>query len=66
MVLGATLKYFGTPGEEESEMVLLLLTLVYLGSDIYWFTWVFNLKEKLPEYISKYVFDFIMGVGGQI
>lgn len=46
--------------------MLLLVSLLFYVTDIFYFIWVVNLKDKLPFKLSKGVTDGILGFARQI
>lgn len=52
---------FSVPGNEHSELLLLVATLLNFTIDVYYFVWVLNLKSKLPPKIGSFVSDAILG-----
>lgn len=57
------LHYFGKKGEEYQEIGLMLLTLLMLGTNVYWIGYIHLIQHKFPHYISKYIQEAFMSVG---
>ena len=51
------LGHFGNPGEEDREMILLMLSIVFFGCNVYWVIWSYQLSDRFPEYISEHLKD---------
>lgn len=60
------LKHFGTPGEEDNEMILIILNSIFGVCNIYWVHWAMTLRHRLPEYMSHYLTDGALGMGSLI
>jgi hypothetical protein len=60
------LKHFGVPGEEDNEMILIMMSCIYGMCNLYWIHWSLTLKHRLPEYMSVYLKDAALGVGSHI
>ena len=60
------LKHFGTPGEEDNEMILIILNSIFAICNIYWVHWTLTLRHRLPEYMSFYLTDGMLGFGSLI
>ena len=58
-----TLNHFGVKGEEDSEMILVILNLVFLLLNVYWIQWVLSLRDHLPQYMSNYLANGALGLG---
>jgi len=43
------MKMYGTPGEEDSEMILFMIWLFYVGASLKWFVFAYQVKSSLPE-----------------
>lgn len=54
-------KNFGIATEERGEFLLLLVSLLFYLTDIFYLIWVVNLKDKLPIKLSKGVSDGMLG-----
>jgi len=54
-------EFQGVPGYEHSDVIMLVMTLIYLCIDAYYFLWVLNLKGKLPPDMACFVSDAILG-----
>ena len=59
-------KNFGIATEERGEFLLLLVSLLFYVTDIFYLVWVVNLKDKLPNKLSKGVSDGMLGFTRQI
>ena len=53
--------FHGKPGNEHSDVIMLLMTLIFLVIDVYYFTWVHSLKGKLPPEMACFVSDAVLG-----
>lgn len=51
----------GDPGHEHADVILLVMTLIFLVVDGYYFTWVLSLKAKVPPEMACYISDAILG-----
>jgi hypothetical protein len=47
-------------------MILIILSIIYLGSLLRWFIFGLSLKKRLPKYISKILHDGTHGFGQSI
>lgn len=61
-----TLKHFGVKGEEDSEMILVMLNLIFIFMNVYWIHWCFNLREHLPEYMGDYLANGAIGLSVKV
>ena len=52
---------FGIDGEQRGEFLLLLVSLLFYITDIFYLVWVVNIKDKLPPKLSKGVSDGMLG-----
>ena len=59
-------RWFSVPGDEHSELLLLMATLINFSIDVYYFIWVLNLKQKLPPKIGSYVSDAVLGLTSKL
>jgi hypothetical protein len=57
------MKNYGTPGEEDAEMILLLILIVYVICSLQWLSFAIQIKYRLPEHIGKMFFDAAMSFG---
>ena len=46
------IQHYGIKGEEYEELMVLILTLIFLSTTAYWAGYVYLLKFKFPAYIS--------------
>jgi len=60
------LRHFGSPGEEDNEMILIMMCCIYGMCNIYWIHWSLTLRHRLPEYMSVYLKDAAFGIGSHI
>jgi len=58
--------HFGEPGEEYQEMMLMLLALVYLGTNLLWVGFVCMLRRRFPDYINKYAVQMFFSAGAMV
>ena len=59
-------KNFGIDGEQRGEFLLLLVSLLFYVTDVFYMMWVINIKDKLPVKLSKGVADGMLGFTSQI
>lgn len=58
--------HFGRPGEEYQEMMLMLLALVYFGTNLVWVGFVCMLRKRFPDYIAKYAAQMFFSAGARL
>ena len=54
-------KMFSEVGNEHTEILMLLATLVYIAIDIYYMLWISNVRTSLPPRIAAIFSDAILG-----
>ena len=54
-------KQFSQVGNEHTEILMLLATLVYITIDVYYLVWLANIKSNLPQDMASMVSDAILG-----
>lgn len=64
--LFANLASFGKRGSEDQGVIVFLLSLVFLGFNLYWFSWGYQLRQRFPDYIGKLLQSGISGFGAEV
>ena len=54
-------RWFSTPGNEHSELLLMMVILAFLVLDVYYLVWVINIRQRLPGEYGAFVSDAILG-----
>ena len=54
-------EFQGVPGYEHADVVMLIMTMIFIGIDVYYFLWVLSLKGKLPPDMAVFVSDAVLG-----
>ena len=57
------IKNYGTPGEEDAEMILFLVWLFYVGASLKWITFAYQVKKSLPEKIGNMFYEGALKFG---
>jgi hypothetical protein len=52
---------FGYAGDEHSDLAMLFLTLIFLGTDVFYLAYAMQAKEKFPAKISEAVRQALFG-----
>ena len=60
------LQHYGNPGEEDAEVILLLLCVTFFVCNAKWISFLFQIQDKFPRYISILIHDAILGLGDKI
>ena len=60
------LKHFGNPGEEDAEVILLMICVTFFLCNAKWVSFLFQVHDKFPRYISILIHDAILGLGDKI
>jgi len=66
IVVFYTLTKFGEPGREDSEMILIALCGPFLMVNLYWGSFILLIKYTMPQTISVFIIDALIGVAGNI
>ena len=62
----ATLAHFGEAGHEDQELFLFFMNLIFMGCNVYWFSWGIQLKHELPEDMGSYLQKSFFGLGKKV
>lgn len=54
-------RMFSVPGDEHTEILLLMATLIFIAIDFYYVIWLAGLKSKLPTKMADIISEAIMG-----
>lgn len=60
------LQHYGNPGEEDAEVILLMICVTFFLCNAKWVSFLFQVHDKFPRYISILIHDAILGIGGKI
>lgn len=66
IVVCYTMNEFGVKGEEDAEMILLGLCCPFVAVNLFWLSFLLQLKFDLPAYISTFIMDALRGAGKNI
>lgn len=56
---------FGVPGDEYSDIVLLVGCAIMIGIDLYYIFWLYYTNSKLPERMQAYTAGAFLGFGNR-
>jgi hypothetical protein len=54
--------YFGEEGEEDFEMIMIILLVINVLCTFYFFCWAFGIKNRVPDYMGKLMQDGAFGL----
>jgi hypothetical protein len=57
---------FGKPGDEYSDLLLLVVCYIFLLIDVFYFLWVSHMSLKVPAEQQQYIGSALLGFGSKM